>query len=554
MKSALGALLLRNNAISPQMLEKAEERQLVYGGTLDTALLETEVVTEAVMLRFLPRANQVPLALPEELIDTDQVSLQLCSRDLAEQYAIVPLRVVAETLRVLVVDPVDLEALATLADELSLAIEPVIVPEYRWQVAFAARFGTELAPRYVTLAQPAKQPIAPHGLATATDETLDALSRTRTGRNTQPGTGAALTRAITTKTPSSGEPTAAERQAALAGALGAPTPISVNDAIRALGRVDERDDIIELVLRAMRSRAEWAGLMTVRDHVASGRSALAAVGFDNESIAYASLPLDVPSSLASAVQSRSPVSGPLAANSPVFDAQLSRFGGTDSTNALFMPIALRDRVMAVFVAHRGERELSASDVLELLPLGPAAAHAFERAIAKKRPSPRMSKQPRTVPIEPVALAEITADAKLGMATQADGARSTNVHTVPSRTGTTSPPALAAVAAAPLRSALGVEEAEAILRALETASPLEQQAEIATLGVAAASLVPHLLRLFPGALRASRLEVPGNRFARVDVWRLGDGARRHGCGRRRADRAVVSRRQPRSALLCRPRRD
>jgi hypothetical protein len=58
-------------------------------------------------------------------------------------------------------------------------------------------------------------------------------------------------------------------------------------------------------------------------------------------------------------------------------------------SALLMPIVLRDRVVAIVIAHRGHSELKLVDVAELLPLASAAADALSRLIVlQKRAVPQ----------------------------------------------------------------------------------------------------------------------------------------------------------------------
>src|SRR5258706_15723054 len=61
-----------------------------------------------------------------------------------------------------------------------------------------------------------------------------------------------------------------------------------------------------------------------------------------------------------------------------------RLGGTMPPSALIMPIALRDRVVALVVAHRGHSDLKLVDITELLPLGAASADALGRLIVKHK--------------------------------------------------------------------------------------------------------------------------------------------------------------------------
>jgi hypothetical protein len=68
---------------------------------------------------------------------------------------------------VLVHDPVDMAALEELADELDCAVQPLIVPEYRWHMVFVRTFGGQASARFSTLARQAEATptVAPVGRA-----------------------------------------------------------------------------------------------------------------------------------------------------------------------------------------------------------------------------------------------------------------------------------------------------------------------------------------------------------------------------------------------------
>src|SRR5262249_58509821 len=61
-----------------------------------------------------------------------------------------------------------------------------------------------------------------------------------------------------------------------------------------------------------------------------------------------------------------------------------RVGGSMPPSAMLMPITLRERVVAIVVAHRVHSELKLVDVAELLPLAAAAADALGRLIVRHK--------------------------------------------------------------------------------------------------------------------------------------------------------------------------
>src|SRR6185503_3087622 len=76
--------------------------------------------------------------------------------------------------------------------------------------------------------------------------------------------------------------------------------------------------------------------------------------------------------------------GPLVSGDPSIDSMVLRMGGTMPPSALILPIVLRDRVVALVVAHRVNSDLKLVDVTELLPMANAASEAIGRLIVKHK--------------------------------------------------------------------------------------------------------------------------------------------------------------------------
>src|SRR4029450_11672973 len=97
-------------------MEKAFQRQVIYGGSLDTILLEMNVLSEERLSQYLALASGLPPATREEINVVAPGAVTLVPRALAATHRIVPLTVQADALRVLVCDPVDMILLEDLAD------------------------------------------------------------------------------------------------------------------------------------------------------------------------------------------------------------------------------------------------------------------------------------------------------------------------------------------------------------------------------------------------------------------------------------------------------
>ncbi|NVB85168.1 MAG: hypothetical protein HOV81_42775 [Kofleriaceae bacterium] len=444
----LSSLLVRDGLVGVKRMEKAFQRQVIYGGSLDTILLEMSLVPEERLTQYLALASGLPPAARDEGSELEPEAVRLISSEIAAQFRAVPLSMEDEALRVLVCSPLEISELEDLADLLDRPLQPLITPEYRWHIVYAKAYGVDAPARFSTLARqlevdatpvpvgrarsviiedtvvadpdetiplvsraprvldstPVPMP-APSSVATARME-LDTIPDIRGHRKTMvgltpnrattdsgfgqaPRAPAPTTEAIT---PPFGVPKSdgVVRQP-LRGRISEPiatagrdSPLAIVRARELLATAEDRDTVFLTLLRAARARARYAGLLTVQGGAAIGRVALAETGIDIAAIQKVLIPLDVVSPFRAVVQNQQPHIGPLNIEDAGVDAMIVRMGGSMPPSALLMPVVLRDRVVAVVIAHRVHSDLKLVDVTELLPLASGAADALGRLIVKHK--------------------------------------------------------------------------------------------------------------------------------------------------------------------------
>src|SRR5664279_5973496 len=66
MPSRLSSLLVRDGLVGVKRMEKAFQRQVIYGGSLDTILLEMNLVPEDRLTQYLALASGLPPAKRDE--------------------------------------------------------------------------------------------------------------------------------------------------------------------------------------------------------------------------------------------------------------------------------------------------------------------------------------------------------------------------------------------------------------------------------------------------------------------------------------------------------
>jgi len=160
--SRLASLLVQDGLVSAKKMAEAFQRQVIYGGTLDTILLEMDVIDEGTLLDALGRSSALPIAgdLPslEQLQAAPGGSVQKwMPLAMSERFRAVPVALESSTLRVLVIDPPDRKQLDELGYTLSLAIDPIIVPEHRFVQAVELVYGVAVPARFASLAAKLRQ-------------------------------------------------------------------------------------------------------------------------------------------------------------------------------------------------------------------------------------------------------------------------------------------------------------------------------------------------------------------------------------------------------------
>ena len=150
MTSRLASLLVQDGLVSAKKMAEAFQRQVIYGGTLDTILLEMDVIDEATLLDALGRCSALPIAgdLPSlEQLQAADVQKWMPPA-MSERFRAVPVALDGNKLRVLVIDPPDRKQLDELGYTLSLTIEPIIVPEHRFVQAVELVYGVPVPARF----------------------------------------------------------------------------------------------------------------------------------------------------------------------------------------------------------------------------------------------------------------------------------------------------------------------------------------------------------------------------------------------------------------------
>lgn len=150
--SALSSLLVQDQIVSVSAIEEALQRQVIFGGQLDTNLLELRAANEELIVEYKARVAGMPPASADELDDIDIQLIRSVPAAIAERYTIVPLQATAEGLQVAVCQSENESELDQAAKELNLVLEPLMTSELRLRAALSRYYGVRLPSRFSRLA------------------------------------------------------------------------------------------------------------------------------------------------------------------------------------------------------------------------------------------------------------------------------------------------------------------------------------------------------------------------------------------------------------------
>jgi type IV pilus assembly protein PilB len=126
--SRLGELLLRDQIISPEQLQRAQEESRKSGDRLGNALIKTGAIPEEDLTQFLSKQYGVPAVnLSEFDIDPDVIAL--VPKDVALRHRVVPVNRAGQSLIVAISDPSNILAIDDLKFVTGYNIEAVVASD-----------------------------------------------------------------------------------------------------------------------------------------------------------------------------------------------------------------------------------------------------------------------------------------------------------------------------------------------------------------------------------------------------------------------------------------
>jgi hypothetical protein len=149
--SPLASLLIGSGAVSRDKITLAQSRRTIYGGTLDTVLLEMGAVDERTLTAHLAEATGLPAPLPERLASPGLEARGAMPAEDARRLSAAPLGRKDGVLELALHPEADADAITAWADTAGLRIDCFVVLEVRYRELMAAVYGDVIAPRFVSV-------------------------------------------------------------------------------------------------------------------------------------------------------------------------------------------------------------------------------------------------------------------------------------------------------------------------------------------------------------------------------------------------------------------
>ena len=147
----LGEAMVKEGLITNDVLARALERQIIFGGRLGTNLVEMGAVSEETLAKFLSKILNVPYAEPALFEDIQQDVLDAFPVKMAQKYTAFPIKKERSRLHLAMKDPNDMTVVDELQFIVGLDIRAYIASEMRILYGLEKYYGIKRDLRYVSL-------------------------------------------------------------------------------------------------------------------------------------------------------------------------------------------------------------------------------------------------------------------------------------------------------------------------------------------------------------------------------------------------------------------
>ena len=139
-QDTLKEILLRDNLITPEDLNRAIEEQERSGGELSRVLLRLKLISEDQLSVVLSEALQLPL-INLNLFRIDPSLLKLIPKDIAEKSLMIPISKLNDQLTIAMVDPLDILTIDNIKAMTSLSVSVVLARPKEMRIALERSYA-----------------------------------------------------------------------------------------------------------------------------------------------------------------------------------------------------------------------------------------------------------------------------------------------------------------------------------------------------------------------------------------------------------------------------
>jgi HEAT repeat protein len=149
--SSLASALVKASLFSQEIAVQVERRRELYGGGIDTVLLEMGLLDEEILVTHLASFTGIPAAPLERLAKPDPQAGPWLDAGAAARLGAVPIGRREDALELAVHPEADHDALVAWAGERHLLVEPYLVTEARFRGLLGVVYRIPVPPRFVSL-------------------------------------------------------------------------------------------------------------------------------------------------------------------------------------------------------------------------------------------------------------------------------------------------------------------------------------------------------------------------------------------------------------------
>lgn len=397
----LGEAMVKEGLINNDILAKALERQIIFGGRLGTNLVEMGAISEETLAKFLSKTLLVPYAEPSKFENIPQEALDAFPSELASKYTACPIGKERSRIHLAMKDPNDITGLDEIRFITGLDPKAYIASEIRIVFALEKYYGIKRDLRYISLldedkpqAPPAfRAPFFAHPAAKAAPAPLPKPPEPEhyLGDESQIESYTFHDTALKYEQEASPEPQAPPApepvsepvpvQFARASVVQVGHHVPTPSPCEALASPVDREQIAEALLAGALRHLSRAALFLVKGGVVTGWKAGGA-GLDTGMVAAVTVGLDGQSIFKEVVEEKSNYKGPVLMV-PQNMQLLASLGGVYPQEAIACPLVIKGKVVSVLYGDNGQDSMI-KNVEELIGLMTKGSMSLEILILKNK--------------------------------------------------------------------------------------------------------------------------------------------------------------------------